>query len=55
MIVNFAGNLQAPNVVSMNFFNPPNYVASVDDSQGEIAAWLADTLTSSGLQTEKVD
>jgi len=55
MIVNFAGNLQAPNVVSMNFFNPPNYVASVDDSQDEIAGWLADTLTSSGLQTEKVD
>ncbi len=55
MIVNFAGNLQAPNVVSINFFNPPNFIASVDDSQDKIAKWIADTLSDSGIQTEKVD
>lgn len=55
MVVNFAGNLHAPNIVSLNFFNPPNYVASVDDSQPEVAGWIADTLTSADLLTEKVD
>jgi len=55
MIVNFAGNLQSPNTVSMNFFNPPNYVASVDDSQDKMAGWIADTLSSADLLTEKVD
>lgn len=44
MVINYAGNLKAPNVVQVNFFNPPNYIASVDDSQstlaGEIAGWL---------------
>lgn len=55
MIINFAGNLQAPNVVSLNFFNPPNHVASIDDSKPEMAKWIADTLTSVDLHTEKVD
>lgn len=55
MIVNFAGNLQAPNVVSLNFFNPPNHVASIDDSQPEVAKWIAETLTNVGLLTEQVD
>ncbi|NOX64381.1 MAG: ketopantoate reductase family protein [Chlorobi bacterium] len=55
MVINFAGNLQAPNIVSLNFFNPPNYVASVNDSQPEIAQWIADTLSSADLLTEKED
>jgi len=55
MVINFAGNLQAPNIVSLNFFNPPNFVASIDDSQPEIAQWIADTLSSADLLTEKVD
>ncbi|OFX43646.1 MAG: hypothetical protein A2046_15950 [Bacteroidetes bacterium GWA2_30_7] len=55
MVVNFAGTLQSPNVTAVNFFNPPNYVASVDDSQEEIAKWMADTLNSVNLKTEKVD
>lgn len=55
MIINFAGNLQAPNVVSLNFFNPPNHVASIDDSKPEMAKWIADTLSSVDLHTEKVD
>jgi len=55
MVVNFAGNLQAPNVVNMNFFNPPNYVGSVDDSQKELASWIAKTLSSVNLETKMAD
>jgi len=55
MVVNFAGNLQAPNVVNVSFFNPPNYVGSVDDSQKELAKWIADTLTSVKLETKVAD
>ncbi|MEI8005657.1 MAG: 2-dehydropantoate 2-reductase [Bacteroidota bacterium] len=52
MVINFAGNLQAPNVVGINFFNAPNFIGSMDDSQGELAKWLATTLSSVGLTTE---
>ncbi len=55
MVINFAGNLQAPNVVSINFFNPPNYVASVDDSHTEIAKIIAETLTGQDLETYSVN
>lgn len=55
MVINFAGNLHSPNVVSINFFSPPNYVASIDDTKPETAQWIADTLTSVDLQTEMVD
>jgi len=51
MVVNFAGNLHSPNVVNVTFFNPPNYIASVDDSQTDIAEWLCETLTSANLET----
>ncbi|NVO01117.1 MAG: ketopantoate reductase family protein [Bacteroidetes bacterium] len=54
MVVNYAGNLHAPNVTAVSFFNPPNYVASVDDSHPEIAEKIAELLTSVGLITEKV-
>lgn len=55
MVINFAGNLQAPNVTAINFFNPPNYVGSMDDSQSELAKWIAATLSSADLATEPVD
>ncbi|OFY48375.1 MAG: hypothetical protein A2W85_00175 [Bacteroidetes bacterium GWF2_41_31] len=55
MIVNFAGNLNAPNVVNVTFFNPPNYVGSIDDSQSELANLIADILTSQDLQTTSVN
>ncbi len=54
MVVNFAGNLHAPNVTSVSFFNPPNYVGSVDDSCPEVAEKIASLLSSVGLTTEKV-
>ncbi len=55
MVINFAGNLQAPNVTAINFFNPPNYIGSMDDSQEELAKWFAQTLTSVQLITEQVN
>lgn len=55
MVINFAGNLQAPNVVGINFFNPPNFIGSMDDSQGELANWIASTLSSVGLTTESAN
>ncbi len=55
MVLNFAGNLIAPNVVKVTFFNPPNYIASVDDSQTERALKIADWLTSVELETIPID
>ena len=55
MVINFAGNLQAPNVVSISFFNPPNFIASVDDSHIEIAQVISDTLSDVDLKTLCVD
>jgi 2-dehydropantoate 2-reductase len=55
MVVNYAGNHRAPNVIGVSFFNPPNYVASIDDSKAEHARWWADLLTSVKLDTMAVD
>src|SRR3990172_4388778 len=51
MVINFAGNLNAPNVVNVTFFNPPNYIASIDDTRIDIAEWLADILNQANLET----
>lgn len=55
MIVNFAGNLNAPNIVNVTFFNPPNYIGSVDDSNGDLAEFVADILSSQDMETKSVD
>lgn len=55
MVLNFAGNLHAPNTVNVTFFNPPNYITSVDDSQQDLARWIATTLQSVNLDTEFID
>ena len=55
MVVNFAGNLHSPNVVNVTFFNPPNYIASVDDSRTVVAEWLSEALTSANLETLSKD
>lgn len=52
MVLNFAGNLNAPNVVNVTFFTPPNFIASMDDSKSEMAKWFADILNSVSLETE---
>lgn len=54
MVVNFAGNLNAPNVVKVTFFNSPNYIASMDDSQNEVAKFITETLNSVKLDTEHI-
>lgn len=55
MVLNFAGNLHSPNTVNVTFFNPPNYIASVDDSKQELARWIADTLQEVNLDTQFLD
>ncbi len=55
MVINFAGNLNAPNVVNVTFFNPPNYIASVDDSKQDVAQWLTDVLNEVKLETVCTD
>lgn len=54
MVVNFAGNLNAPNVVKVTFFNPPNYIASIDDSQTEVLDFITKKLNSVQLSTEHI-
>ena len=55
IVLNFAGNLHSPNVVNVTFFNPPNFIASMDDSQEEMANWTAEILNSVSLVTEMSD
>jgi 2-dehydropantoate 2-reductase len=55
MIINYAGNMRAPNIVRASFFSPPNYVGSVDDSRSTEAEIFADILNSVGFTTKKVD
>ncbi len=55
MVINFAGNLHAPNVVNITFFNPPNHIASVDDSRQDVAQWITDLLNKVKLETVCAD
>ena len=55
MVINYAGNLQAPNVVNVTFFNPPNYIGSIDDSRTDLAEWMSAVLTNANLETESKD
>ncbi|MBZ0203707.1 MAG: 2-dehydropantoate 2-reductase [Ignavibacteria bacterium] len=52
LVINFAGNLNAPNIVKVSFFNPPNYLASMDDSHIEFAQMISDRLTEVFLDTK---
>lgn len=54
MVINFAGNLNSPNSVKVTFFIPPNFLASLDDSQTEMVKLLSERLSSAGLQTEPI-
>ncbi len=54
IVINYAGNLNAPNIVKVTFFIPPNYIASMDDGHAHIAKYLADQLNSVHLTTEAV-
>lgn len=55
MILNFAGNLSSSNTVRVSFFNPPNYISSINDSKPDAALRIAELLTEAGLSTKAVD
>jgi 2-dehydropantoate 2-reductase len=55
MVINFAGNIITPNTVKVNFFTPPNYLGSINDSRTKEAETLAEILNSIGLTTHAVD
>ncbi len=55
MVINFAGNLTAPNVIKVSFFNPPNYFASIDDSRKSEADEMAAILSSVALETKSIN
>jgi len=55
MVLNFAGNLLAPNMTRYTFFNPPNYIASIDDSRKAEADEIANLLNSVSLETRPVN
>jgi 2-dehydropantoate 2-reductase len=55
MVVNFAGNITAPNTVKVTFFNPPNYVGSLTDTRRGEAEKFSALLNAVGLNTEVVN
>ncbi|TAL56839.1 MAG: 2-dehydropantoate 2-reductase [Bacteroidetes bacterium] len=54
MVINFAGNLSAPNTAKVTFFNPPNYIASLDERKKNVADKISSLLNSVQLQTESI-
>ncbi len=54
MVINYAGGLLEANRVNIAFFNPPNYIASIDDSHTEMAELVAGKLNHAGLATKAV-
>ncbi len=54
MVINFAGNLAAPNVVRVTFFNPPNYIAPLDESKKDITDEIAALLNKVQLETKSI-
>ena len=55
MVINFAGNLNASNVAKVTFFNPPNYLASVNDGCSDAADHFAEILNSVQIDTKAID
>lgn len=55
MIINYAGNLSAPNTVNVTFFTPPNYIGSIDDNRTKEASEFAKYLSDVNLTTKAVD
>lgn len=55
MVVNYAGIMISPNTVKVSFFNPPNYIGSLNDSRADKAKLFAAQLNEVQLTTEQVD
>jgi len=54
MVINFAGNQTSSNTTRVTFFNPPNYIASVDDSRKAEIDELSELLGKVGLDTKAI-
>jgi len=57
VVINYAGNLVSPGNVSMNWFQPPNYIGALHKGRyttDETTRYIAKTMTASGLRTEEV-
>jgi len=55
-IINYAGNLVSPGRISMNWFQPPNYIGALHKSgytTDETTRYIAKAMTASGLKTEE--
>jgi 2-dehydropantoate 2-reductase len=55
-IINYAGNTINPGNVSMNWFQPPNYIGALHKGRyttDETTKYIAKTMTASGLKTEE--
>jgi 2-dehydropantoate 2-reductase len=55
MVINFAGNISALNVVRVSFWVPPNYVGSIDGERSKESEELAGLLCEADLKTVSVD
>ncbi len=56
VIINYAGNIISPGNVSMNWFQPPNYIGALQKGRyttDETTRYIAKTMTASGLKTEE--
>jgi len=54
MVINYAGNQTTANTTKVTFFNPPNYIASIDDSRKSQIDELSVLLGKVGLETKAV-
>ena len=52
VVINYAGNLVTPGVIDMTFFNPPNYVGTLNPEANEMAQIIAKLFTESGLTSK---
>ena len=50
-VINYAGMYEKPGTVKMAFFNPPNYIGTIDPANEEKAQDIAKMLTEAGLET----
>ncbi len=50
-VINYAGMHEKPGTVKMSFFNPPNYIGTIDPGNEEKAQDIAKMLSEAGLET----
>ncbi len=54
MVINFAGNQTERNTTTVTFFNPPNYIASIDNSRKSQTDELSALLAKVALETKSI-